>query len=248
MRVIILLLLISSAGRVLPQSKIEKSFNAGSASAIHLKFTYPELIKVSSWDKNEVLIKGTVTINGNQNNDAFQLTGKMDNGELFIHSEIVGYDKLPKTITVKKDGVTHYFNTDNMNDPEVQKIMKDGQHSYATHGVNTKIQLEVMVPKGKSLNVVSKFGTVEIKGIHAPVEVTSKFGGVDLAVDGATTSDLTAKTQFGQIYSNLDNNFEKVGQEGDGPGKWTEIVSHSKGRYRVILESKFGDVYLRKID
>ncbi|MBK8279625.1 MAG: hypothetical protein IPK94_05665 [Saprospiraceae bacterium] len=65
----------------LAQTQINKSIPVASGQKVNLHFDYPQLIKVSSWDKNEVLITGTVSINGGKttkllNSPLIQVAGK----------------------------------------------------------------------------------------------------------------------------------------------------------------------------
>jgi len=51
--------------RAFSQTEINKTIAFQPGQTITMHFDYPELIKVSTWDKNEISITGTVTINGN---------------------------------------------------------------------------------------------------------------------------------------------------------------------------------------
>ena len=81
-----LLLGIVSAAEA--QTVINKSYPVQPAQTIHFRFDYPELIKVSTWEKNEISIQGTVSINGGENDDAFVLDGSTSGSVVSIHSEI----------------------------------------------------------------------------------------------------------------------------------------------------------------
>ncbi len=52
---------------------------------IAMNFDYPEMIRVSAWDKNEISISGSVQINGGENDDALSAShcdcGQYRNGE-----------------------------------------------------------------------------------------------------------------------------------------------------------------------
>ncbi|MDZ7649610.1 MAG: hypothetical protein U5K54_21975 [Cytophagales bacterium] len=45
------------------QSPVNKTYAVTAGENISLRFDYPELIKISTWDKNEISITGTVSIN-----------------------------------------------------------------------------------------------------------------------------------------------------------------------------------------
>jgi hypothetical protein len=77
MRAILYMLLFVSAG-TLAQTNIEKTVAIPKGNTLVMVFDYPELIKIKTWDKQEVLIKGSVSINRGENDDAFELITKND--------------------------------------------------------------------------------------------------------------------------------------------------------------------------
>ena len=241
--------LISLGHLLYAQGQINEQFDASSAEKIILRFKYPELIKITSWDKNEVLIKGIVDINNGENNDAFKLKGSVDNGVLSIYSEIEGHDELPRKITIRKDGTVYTFNTDDWNAPEVRKFMEEHgrQHEYISQGVHKEIRLEVFVPRNKSVEVEAKYGMVEIAGVDAPLKVMAKYGGIDIGIPAGSKRDLEARTKYGEIYTDLDAKFDQTGDGVLDYNKWTVISTQlNGGGIKYDLESKYGNVYMRK--
>ena len=67
-----LLLFLTCSLVSVAQTKIEKSIPIRSGQKLVLNFDYPELT-LQTWDKNEVLIKGVVSINRGENDSAFDL-------------------------------------------------------------------------------------------------------------------------------------------------------------------------------
>ena len=65
-----------------------------------MHFDYPELIQVSTWDKNEISITGNVSINSGENDDAFELFTSTSGGTISIRNEIKNMKSLPQRITV----------------------------------------------------------------------------------------------------------------------------------------------------
>ena len=55
------------------QTALHESIAVRPGQTIDLHFDYPELITVTTWDKNEISIQGQVSINGGENDDAFKL-------------------------------------------------------------------------------------------------------------------------------------------------------------------------------
>ena len=64
-RIIIPFLLIALSTAA--QTPISKSIAVQAGQKIAMHFDYPELIRVSTWDNNEISIQGTVSINGGEN-------------------------------------------------------------------------------------------------------------------------------------------------------------------------------------
>ncbi|WP_404986534.1 hypothetical protein ACI513_05545 [Chryseobacterium sp. M5] len=56
-------------GLTAAQTSINKTFSTDKSQKLSLKFDYPQLIKISTWDKSEVQILGTVNINENESNN-----------------------------------------------------------------------------------------------------------------------------------------------------------------------------------
>ena len=122
-------------------------------------------------------------------------------------------------------------------------INSDDDANYR-NGVEIDIVVEVFVPENLDLKVFAKFGMVEINSIPNSIEVDAQFGGMDLTVNTNELKELDASTAWGQIYTDLDADFDMKG--GEGLGKDMIARLSSRGRKRVFLGTKFGNVYLRK--
>ena len=98
--------------------------------------------------------------------------------------------------------------------------------------------------------VESKFGLVEVKNFQAPLKVSSKFGGVDASIIERSTGELTAKTEFGEILTNLDVKFnsDKKIPDNHHHDRLTVVSAKPGTGPRYEFESKFGKVYLRKAE
>ena len=230
-------LVLSSFGQ---ETISTKTFDASKAERLDLRFKYPELIKVKTWDKSEVQIISDVFINDGRNNDDFNLESKMRNGVLNIDSEIKnlsGYrnytidrrgDNRNGGLSVSRNGTT---------------ITRNGK--WSKNSVIVSVILEITVPAGMEVNLNATYGIVEVLSTDIPLEVDSRYGGIDVMVDEKSDLDIQASTQWGQIYHNLD---AKLRAKGDGyPGKWMRTeASLNKGTRKLIVESQYGNVYLRK--
>lgn len=230
------------------QTKIDKTIATKSGQNVSLDFTWPELIQVSSWDKNEIKVEALVSINQGQNDDAFKL--EVDNvaGSIRVKSDIRGFEGLPKKIMIRAGGEEYFFNTDDRNSPEVVRFLDEkgsNGYEYMNHGVIMDIKIVVYVPSNINLDIYSKYGLVEVNGYSGKLQVQSKFGGVDVKVPLAKNT-IKAGTKFGKKYTDLDQKFATL-EYGDHPGKWDWVSCDiNGGGVLQELKSEFGNIYIRK--
>jgi len=246
---LIILLILSSGFTAGAQTTVEKSFPIQSAKELSLEFDHPD-VNIQTWDKNEVLIKGTVSINNGENDAAFELQSSNEGGLLRISSLIKDKENLPRHIVIRKGEQEYYFKAKDFSDAEVQKFLADNgrDYSYMSSSVLITVNLQVFVPKNFKTSVDAKFGTVEFKQFDAPLRVTAKHGKVDATVP-PDVGELVVRSKHGEILSNLDIRFDERpmdrGKRGGGP-KWTEITARPGKGQSYFIESQFGTVYLRK--
>jgi hypothetical protein len=217
-----------------------------------MDFEFPELIKLQTWDKNEILIKGDVSINNGENDDAFELIVNQAGNKIEVSTNLKDKENIPHRIVIKKGDTEYFFKAKDTNDPEVQKFLEDNgrQYTYMSNGIIKEITLEIFVPKGMETIVESKFGLVEVKNFQAPLKVSSKFGGVDASITERSTGELTARTEFGEILTNLDVKFntDKKIPDNHHHDRLTVISAKPGTGPTYEFESKFGKVYLRKAE
>lgn len=240
-------LLLLVAALVLPlqeyaQTAINKTIAFQAGQKITMHFDYPELIRVSTWDKNEVSVQGTVSINSGENDDAFALDMTTTGNTINIKNEIRNMKNLPHRITVYRDGQKMVFR-----DKEAfKKYQNENGINFQSHseGIDMDIILEIKVPRNADTRVESVYGTVEIKNFVGPLSVTSTYGGVDAALTERATGEITAETNYGEIFTNLD---VKFGGDKFIDENFHTYVSASPGSGpKYSFESKYGNVYLRK--
>lgn len=243
-----LLGLIALSVPLFAQTKIEKTVPVQSGQKLALNFDYPELIKIQTWDRKEVLIKGTVSINKGENDAAFELVTQTNGNTVTVSSVIKDMEDLPKRIVIKKGDTEYVFRAKDYKDPEVKKFMDEhgGNYTYMSSGIIKEIQLEIFVPVGMETSVQAKYGLVEVLGFNAPLTVDAKYGGVDATINARATGELIARTHFGEILTNLDLAFDSEKDKDSNYNKWTQISVKPGTGPRYMLESKYGKVYLRK--
>lgn len=227
-------------GVLAAQTPVNKTYPVSAKQTISLRFDYPELVKISTWDKNEVSITGTVSINGGENDDAFELLQSTSGNTIYIENKIRNLKELPHRITVVNNGEKITFKTK----ADYQKYREEHGNLYnvRSEGVDMDILLDIKVPKNTEVKLESVYGVVEVRNFIGPLSVEATYGGVDVAVQEKLTGELIAETNYGEIYTNLDLKFS--GSEFEA---FHTMVSAKPGNGpRYSFESKYGNVYLRK--
>jgi hypothetical protein len=230
------------AGSLAAQTKIDKTVAVNAGQKIRMTFDYPELIRVSTWDKNEVSITGTASINNGENDDAFKLDVNSDGNTITVRNEIVNMNDLPHRITVIRDGQKTTFR----NKAEWRKYKEEhGGGSYTTNeGVDLEIEINIKVPKNMETMVKSVYGFVEVSSFTGPLTVEATYGGIDATLVERSTGELIAETNYGHIYSNLDVKFNSENVRDQDFHTYVTVKPGTGPRYS--FESAYGNVYLRK--
>lgn len=240
MKSIAIILISLFTGALAAQTPVNKNYPVAAGQKIFLRFDYPELVKISTWDKNEISITGSVSINGGENDDAFELLQSTSGNTISIENKIRNLKELPHRITIVRDGEKITFKSK----ADYQKYTETNGRNFnqRSEGVDMDILLEVKVPKNIEVKLESVYGMVEVKNYTGPLTVEATYGGVDVTVQEKTTGELIAETNYGQIYSNLDLKFS--GAEFKDFHTYVSAKPGSGPRYS--FESKYGNVYLRK--
>ncbi len=240
MRQAIVMLMVVAAMTATAQTPVSKTFPVKAGQTISMHFDYPQLIRVSTWEKNEIAIEGMVSINGGEHDDEFKMDISSSGSEIEVRSEIPNLKNLPHRITVMRDGKKMVFK----NKEEYKKYTDEFGKEYGSMswGSDVDITLEVKVPKGVSTYVKSVYGLIEVKNFSGPLVAEATYGGIDAALVERNTGELKAETRFGQIYTNLE-----IKLSGSEFKDFHTVVSAKLGSGpNYSFESKYGNVYLRK--
>ncbi len=243
---LIITLLFETA--IVAQNNFSKSIPVSQNQKVYMEFQYPELIKVSTWDKNEILFTGQVSINLGKNNDAFEIKVQESDQNLNIESLIRDKDKLPRNIVINKDGQKYLFEGADWNSPALQKFYEEHGRdniSWVSNGIDIDVTLEIKIPRHIELDIYSKHGMIEILDLPATLTANSKHRGVDLSVPTGAKYKFELNTKHGDVYTNLDLDFDK-GNRKSKPYNWSRIVaSLNGGDKKITLETQHGNLYLR---
>lgn len=230
-------------GKEYAQTPINKVIPVKQGQKIAMHFDYPELVRVSTWDKNEISIQGTVSINVGENDDAFELITSTTENTISIKNEIKDMKNLPHRITIYHGAQKVIFR----NKEEMRKYQQENgitNYNRMSYGLEMDILLDIKVPRNTETTVESVYGMVEVKDFSGPLTVTATYGGVDAALSERVVGEITAETNHGEIYSNLD---VKFAGEASRQGDFHTFVSAKPGSGPAYnFDSKFGNVYLRK--
>lgn len=226
------------------QTPVNKTIAVEKGQTIEMHFDYPELIKVTTWDRDEISIQGEVSINGGENDDAFILESTTNGKVVRIKSEIRDMKNLPQRVTVTRDGQKLIFK--NKNEWQKYRAENGGSYNSMSFGAEIDIKLEIKVPRNTATQLTSTYGMVEVTNFNGPLTVDATYGGVDAALVERSIGELNAETNFGQIYTNLDLRF---GGDNVTNRDFHTYVSAKPGQGpNYSFESKYGNVYLRKAE
>ena len=85
------------------QRIVEESIPVVSGQDIELEFDYADLIQITKWDKNEIYVKASVSINCDEDNDVFKLDIENKNDYIKISSDYGDLKKITKKYILKED-------------------------------------------------------------------------------------------------------------------------------------------------
>lgn len=224
------------------QTELNKTIPVKSGQTINMKFDYPELVKVSTWDGNEIVVQGTVSINAGENDDAFVFENTVNGNVIDIRSSIRDLKKLPQRITINRDGQKIIFK----DKAELKKYQEQNGKGYnsMSWGADIDIELVIKVPKNVETRIEATYGMVEIRNFSGPLTVEATYGGVDAALPEKQVGELIAETNYGEIYTNFDAKFG--GSESQNRDFHTYVTAKPGSGPKYSFESKYGNVYLRK--
>ncbi len=221
------------------QTTFTRSYPVKQGQELKLEFDYPKIVKVSTWDKNEVLVKAFVSINAGDNDTAFTLEASTLDNALSIRNRIVNMNQLPHTYSIMKDGIKTTFKT-----KEAYQAFRDkgGHFTHSSEGVDMQITIEVKVPANTVTNVKSTYGIVELPDFYGPITVNATYGGIDATVNESRTGKISATTSYGQILTNLDLKLTDKTEK----DFFTSITAEPGKGPTYIFKSTYGKIYLRK--
>ncbi|MEJ0054918.1 MAG: hypothetical protein WDN75_04295 [Bacteroidota bacterium] len=243
MKLILALVIIIGALTTHAQTNFEKSIPMKPGQKLVINADDPA-IKIQTWDKNEVWIKGTVSINQGENDSAFGTEVNVAGGEVAVTALLKDRENIPHRIIIKKDDREYFFKTSNMNDPKFRSSLSKWTGIFLhVDGNYKRHQAGDLCSEKHGRLIYAKYGLIEVKNFSAPLTIDSKYGGVDASFAPAATGEITARCRHGEVLTNLDIKFNETAR--DKSNKWTEITAKPGSGPRYSFESKYGNIYLR---
>ena len=223
--------------------QVEKNYPLANTEKLSLKFEYPELVKVSTWDKQEVQIVAKVLINGQDGSEDFVLSPTRNSGQLTISSELKNLDSYKQNYVSVQSDSDEDESIIVSTDGSTYKIGKGSKTYY--NGTEIEVLLEVFLPENAHVEIDAKYGMVEVLSAPKQLNVHAKYGGADIKIKESALKNLYASTSWGQIFSNLSSKVSVAGDDMLGKSLVAEI-DNASGVNSVKVQSEYGNVFLRK--
>lgn len=225
------------------QTIINKTYAVKEGQKIEFKFDYPKIIRISTWDKNEISIQAKVSINEGENDAAFELQELSTANTISISNKIKDLDKLPKSYIVYEKGVKKIFRNKEAFKEYTEKSGRTTyNYSYSAQS-DIEITLEIKVPANMATQVKAIYGLVELGEFSGSITVQSTYGGIDASLPEKPTGILKVTTNYGEIFSNLALTITDKSEK----AFFTSFTAQNGTGPERKLESTYGNVYLRKV-
>lgn len=240
MRKLLTLGLSMFAFSVFGQTAIHKTFPVQKQQEVHLEFDFPQLIKLSTWDKNEIEISGTTNINNGENDSSFKITESSTSQQLNIQGKLENYKNLPQLITAYNGKEKIVFK----NKEELKQYEKTNNIKLINISYNSQVDivLEIKIPRQLKTKIEATYGTIELKDFENTIIATSTYGSVDAKINEAKAGEIKLETFYGNIFTDLKLPIQTTKKE-----DFHTIITASLGKsHQQEFSSKFGNIYLRK--
>ena len=263
-----LIFLVNWSFYALCQQMIDESYSLNGIKSISGDFEWADVI-VKNYGGSELKISGEVLINLGENNGAHQLQVDRNGDVLQIHSSIPEVKSLPKYLTIYKGGQEIYIKVKDQGKVDWQEIKRiHGVEAGERCSIGTliEVKLTLFVPQEPALDFETKYGSMEMIDCPNRMKLVSTYGHlvatlsnrstneaslksmysfVDLSVPDNTGLELSAHTNHGEIYSNLDWGIDRTHSIDDIYD--SKIVGRvNQGGKKVAVVAKHDNVYLRR--
>ena len=216
---------------VLPAQDVREmklAWKAGQKVILNLKFG--ERVNVEAWDKKEVYLKATVSINGGELNEAHIMDSILTDQSITIEADL-DENMVGKSFCCNCDenGTSRY------------NIGKKDKCKW----ICTEIDYTVFLPAGADLELETISGDVKILNMKGAIDAKSVSGPVDVIIPKGQRVDVSLKSVMGRVSSDPDITTLEDGLRPMLARKLKGKINGG-GKY-VHLESVTGDVTLKSL-
>jgi hypothetical protein len=227
--ILLLFLLLFLVKPAFSQKIITKTLPLSADQAVHLNLKFGDDIRVRYWDKSDVSVRISATINNGKLNDAVTVETASTSTAVSINTD---FDKelIKQGKSEDCPGSKSTWRTDRNGD---------------SFSVCSTINYEIFLPRKAALRVETISANIDIQGSSSPVWAKSISGYVDMSWPGSKGANVAMKTITGEVYSDLAIDFNGKHQKNPLVGYLLEGTVLSGGP-DVRLESISNHIYLRK--
>ncbi|MBC3789574.1 hypothetical protein [Spirosoma utsteinense] len=211
------------------QKIITKTLPLSAGQAVQLNLKFGDDIRVRYWDKSDVSVRISATINSGKLNDALKVETTSDARAVSVNTDF-DFEMLKQGKLEDCPGSKSTWRTD-----------RNGE----THSVCSTINYEVFLPRKAALRVETISGNIDIQGANGPVWAKSISGYVDMSWPGTQGANVAMKTITGEVYSDLAIDFNDQRERNPLVG-YQLNGTVLRGGPEVRLESISNHIYLRK--
>lgn len=227
MKQLFIMLLLLAPICLQAQKVVEERMPLAAGKQLELKLDHASDIVLKGWDKQEVLVKAIVQINGGSDNDALRLDASTEAGKAKINSVL---DKSKITSSAPEDCTGSYW----------QQGSSDKRRS-----ICMEVKYEVWLPKNAPLKLTTISGNITASDLTAALDLHSISGFIDVSWPAAQQASWWMKSVTGELYTDLD--MQLLNQKEGIPIVGYELEGKTgKGGTAVRLETISSNIYLRR--
>ncbi|WP_316778074.1 DUF4097 family beta strand repeat-containing protein [Pedobacter antarcticus] len=220
------------------QSTVNRTYPVAPGQKIELKFDYPKIIHVSTWDKKEIGVTASVNINEGKSDGAFTLLESRKNGKISISNKI-DLTQIPDAYYVVEDGKK----TRMSGKAELDTYRKNHPGAGASYQQkDMTITIEVKLPANANADIVSTYGIVELENLNGNIKVEAIYGGIDASLNEKKIGEIKLTNRYGKIFSDLKLKPTQQTEQ----SFYTSITASPGTGSTYDISSSYGNIYLRK--
>lgn len=220
-----LLFLCLSFSMAFSQKITEKTVNMPKHNKVVFDVDFADQIIIKTWEKSEVIVKATVNINDNTDNDKFHLELEETGQSAVFTGKVDDLEKLSSEQSTN-----------------IQGVIVRGEDRC----VHLEIDYEIFLPENAQIYLETISGNVELIGCEGPVKIKAISGFIDISVDPSIKANFELNTVTGEIYSDLNLNIENPHAEMQ-IFRGGDIEAKLNGGGKLFeLKTISGDIFLRK--